>query len=198
MSFAFRFWYSYMNSKQDNNHLLNAYCKRMSLIDSEITNLLTKMNSQAPSSPTSKKQDKIDIKNEKETTAKKLKFNRMNGPSIQETDDCPISSYVYKLQFLGDLEPELLIYSAVLIDRYLQSLTFLFQVDIKALIACSLYLANKMILETQVWDAEGFSELSEIGRKALSELEIEFLKQVDFRIFVNKELFFEYVDELQL
>ena len=74
----------------------------------------------------------------------------------------------------------------------------MFEVDLKAIIACSIYIANKMILETQVWDAEGFSELSEIGLKTLNELEIEFLKQVGFRIFVNKELYLEYVQELQL
>ena len=113
----------------------------MSLIDSEITSLL------AQKKPYEFSLNSIQSSFCKaQNPSKKGKSNSLVRPYSTEKSGS-ITNYIHKMYSFGSLEPELLVYSAFLVDRYLQNLTILFKIDLKAIIACSIYLANKMIHE---------------------------------------------------
>ena len=95
--------------------------------------------------------------------------------------------YIEHLLKYGSLEPEVLVAAAILIERFTAASKY--EVSFLKLIATVVFVTQKIILETELWDNIGFSALAGLKPNQLNALEAEYLHEIDFRVFISEEEF---------
>ena len=107
-----------------------------------------------------------------------------------------IEDYAQHITKYGTIEPEVLIYTIILIERFLSSQDLSEGVNLHKIVAVVTFVAQKFLLETELWDAEGYCEFCGLDVPALKELEIDYLEAIEYRIFIKAQEFKKCTDFL--
>ena len=92
----------------------------------------------------------------------------------------------------GTLDNEVLIAGLILLERYLSSLKTLCPINFDCLIAVACYVAQKVVLDTDIWAASDYGIISGLEAEMLKQLEIEFLNDLEFKVHIKAEEFSRY------
>ena len=96
----------------------------------------------------------------------------------------------------GDLENGVLIGGLILLERYLRTLKNLCPINFHKLVAVSCYVAQKVILDTDIWALSDFGVIAGLSPKKLTQLEIEFINDLDYKVHIGEKEFSLYRDFL--
>ena len=96
----------------------------------------------------------------------------------------------------GDLENEVLIAGLILLERYLRSLRVLCPIHFYKLVAVSCYLAQKVVLDEEIWSLPDYGHIAGLSAEKLKFIESEFLNQLDFGVHITEEEFMLYKGSL--
>ena len=107
----------------------------------------------------------------------------------------PISKYVSFIVSEGEIELEVLITAYILLERFLEELEVPSPVDFHKLFCVSVFIAQKLVLDMELWTAQDFAEFGGISEKELKSREIEFLNLLDFKVHVSEKEYFLYLKE---
>ena len=119
-------------------------------------------------------------------------------PSSKVISSIPeVDVYVELLAEEGDLENEVLIGGLILLERYLRHLEDLCPIHFHKLVAVSIYVAQKVILDTEMWALSDFGAIAGLSPKNLAKLEIELLNDLDYKVHLGEKEFSLYRDFLQ-
>jgi len=110
-----------------------------------------------------------------------------------------LENYLRRLVTYARLELEVLIAASVLIERHiccLSETTVLSSSKMLRLLAVSTFVAFKYVHDTEVWCLEDYSMIAGMTREGLKQLEIKFLKGINFRVYVSDVEFEAFTSKL--
>lgn len=102
--------------------------------------------------------------------------------------------YIKHLLQHGSLEPEVLVFASIILERFVLSSKY--DICFLKLIATVVFSAQKFLLENNLWDNKGFGAIAGLTTNQLNSLEVEYLEEVGFRIFVCYEEYKARLHEL--
>ena len=115
----------------------------------------------------------------------------------RETRDLPsVQQYYLNLVEGTSTGPEITVFTAILVDRFIQKMNFLVPIHFLKLIAVATFVALKVHSEVEIIDFEDFSLIAGLNLSTLFSLEKEFLEHIDFKVIVERKLYLEYLQEM--
>lgn len=99
--------------------------------------------------------------------------------------------YLDRLIKLFEVEPNTVIYSFILLDRITRKGIYLSLENIHKLFLISLYVGAKLV-EDIIFTEKDYSDISGIPQGELAILEKEFIKMLNYDLFVTEEIFLIY------
>ena len=69
--------------------------------------------------------------------------------------------------------------------------------NLHKIVAVVTFVAQKFLLETELWNAIGYCDFAGLTLHSLKTLEIEYLRAIDYRVLIKKEEFEEYLEILE-
>lgn len=95
--------------------------------------------------------------------------------------------YIQHLLKHGSLELEVLVAAAILLEKFTAASKY--EISFLKLVATVVFVTQKFILEDDLWDNIGFSTLAGLKPNQLNALEVEYLNEIDFRVFISQAEF---------
>ena len=133
------------------------------------------------------------IESEKRVSEPSELFSGLRG-EIKNPDELPcLRDYLLYVVVEGEFELETVVLSAALIDRYLKNSKLGgLPVHMYRLCSTALYVAEKFLKDTEVWNLEGFSDIQGASIISLKKYEIQFLEGIDHRLYLSTKDFKKY------
>lgn len=117
-------------------------------------------------------------------------FNAKKPPSIK------LEKYVSRIMSLSKCEENTIIHALVLIDSLCEKNNiFLTKVNIHRILITSVVIAIKY-LEDIYFSNNYYSKVGGISLKDLNQYEVEFLKMLDFNVYVKPEVYENYMNSI--
>ena len=175
-----------INSIVQEEELLATYSRRVLLnsIRERLVVVKEAYNSQCNQDPF--------FRNEENPTGLKKRASAKVIGSIPRVD-----VYLELLAKNGDLVDEVLISGQILLEKYLKSLRMLCPINFHKLVAVSCYVAQKVVLDTEIWSLSDFGTICGLSHEKLKSLEIEFIKELDFKVHIGGEEYSLYKESFQ-
>ena len=82
-------------------------------------------------------------------------------------------------------EPEVLVLSAALIDRFILGMKTFAEIDFFKLSMATIFVAQKYLEDTGAWHLKDFTKISNLGPKELLGLEQELLETINYSLFMT-------------
>ena len=115
----------------------------------------------------------------------KSPFLKLEGSKIPFFPQTP--EYLDRVLSVGQFDKETLIYSFIILERFIGGSKLRGQVNFHKLLAVSVYIAFKVLHETEIWWLTDFEDISGFSPQDMRELEIAFLQAVDFKTHVSSK-----------
>ena len=107
-----------------------------------------------------------------------------------------VGEYVDYVIRNGKIEPEVLVLTISLIEKFILRLPEGAPIHFLKLIAITIFIAQKYLHESSSWSIPEFGRLVGLSSDSLRELEIEYLIIIDFSIYLTRKQFKIYTEEL--
>ena len=98
-----------------------------------------------------------------------------------------LQDYARYLISEGELEEGVLIGSIIIFSRYLALLSKSTPLNLHKLLAAALFVAQKYLLETEVWRLCDFSEIAGLSQDTLRCLDVELLHEIEYKVYVGRK-----------
>ena len=127
----------------------------------------------------------LDFK-EKLKIQKKSVFNKDELPHIS------IKNYLHRIQTFSEAEDNTLIISLIFLDKICDTASIILtEYNVHRLLFISILIAIKYN-EDLVFELDCYSKIAGMTKKEINKLEYEFLKLINFEVFVHKKIFEKY------
>ena len=127
----------------------------------------------------------LDYK-EKLKIQKKSVFNKDELPHIS------IKNYLHRIQTFSEAEDNTLIISLIFLDKICDTASIILtEYNVHRLLFISILIAIKYN-EDLVFELDYYSKIAGMTKKEINKLEYEFLKLINFEVFVHKKIFEKY------
>ena len=127
----------------------------------------------------------LDYK-EKLKIQKKSVFNKDELPHIS------IKNYLHRIQSFSEAEDNTLIISLIFLDKICDTASIILtEYNVHRLLFISILIAIKYN-EDLVFELDCYSKIAGMTKKEINKLEYEFLKLINFEVFVHKKIFEKY------
>ena len=127
----------------------------------------------------------LDFK-EKLKIQKKSVFNKDELPHIS------IKNYLHRIQSFSEAEDNTLIISLIFLDKICDTASIILtEYNVHRLLFISILIAIKYN-EDLVFELDCYSKIAGMTKKEINKLEYEFLKLINFEVFVHKKIFEKY------
>ena len=97
----------------------------------------------------------------------------------------------------ADLQNGVLIAGLILLERYLRTLKALCPIHFYKLVAVACYVAQKVVLDTEIWSLSDFGAIAGLSMNKLRLLEIEFINDLDYKVHIKEGEFLLYKEFLE-
>ena len=127
----------------------------------------------------------LDYK-EKLKIQKKSVFNKDELPHIS------IKNYLHRIQTFSEAEDNTLIISLIFLDKICDTASIILtEYNVHRLLFISILIAIKYN-EDLVFELDCYSKIAGMTKKEINKLEYQFLKLINFEVFVHKKIFEKY------
>ena len=127
--------------------------------------------------------DKLSTSSSSKDENKKDKNKDENSNTLHDL----LYFWIEKLEFIKNL----LLLAMLNLDKLLSRDFILTENNIKNVLFCCMITTQK-IYEDEIYYDKDYAKIIDVSAEELVEMEIEFLKMVDFSLFINEEEFTEY------
>jgi len=136
------------------------------------------------------------IKNKKIKNFKKIIKSQKNSVFTNEKPEISIFDYLNRINDFCIPEESTLIITLILIDKFcLESKIILNEFNIHRIIFSS-FLISMKINEDKIFNHKYYSSVAGVDNEELKNLEFEFLKSVNYNVFVSKNIYDNYYQYL--